>query len=249
MDYVTDIGLVWPYGRSERALTDHIQIHHTVGDYSTPERWKALHERRIEENGWRGIEYSFGVNALGSVFDGRGLTYKHGAVKNSLTKNVDGIGAADRSVAIALIGDMREAGMPTEKQLAAAVRLTKDVIAVYNLPVSAVLGHREVPLSEGGTYPTACPVIDMDAFRKLVAAGETAPEPEPGLPALYEYAGATFVNVRTGPGTAHPVIGRLSHPEECIVLSMSNDWAEIILHEQTPMLRGWCIGNYLRRMT
>jgi hypothetical protein len=248
VDYVTDVGLLWPYGRSKRALTDHIQIHHTVGDYSTPERWKALHERRIEENGWRGIEYSFGVNAQGAVFDGRGLEYKHGAVKNSLTKNADGIGAADRSVSIALIGDMREAGMPTEKQLAAAVRLTKDVMAVYNLPVSAVLGHREVPLSEGGTYPTACPVIDMDAFRKLAAATE-APEPEPSLPALYQYAGATFVNVRTGPGTAHPVINRLSRSERCIVLALSNDWAEIILHEQTPMMRGWCISNYLRRMT
>ncbi len=248
MDYVTDVGLLWPYGRSERALTDHIQIHHTVGDYSTPERWKALHERRIEENGWRGIEYSFGVNTQGAVFDGRGLEYKHGAVKNSLTKNADGIGAADRSVSIALIGDMREAGMPTEKQLAAAIRLTKDVMAVYNLPVSAVLGHREVPLSEGGTYPTACPVIDMDAFRKLVAATE-APDPEPVLPALYQYAGATFVNVRTGPGTAHPVISRLSRSGRCIVLALSNDWAEIILHEQTPMMRGWCISNYLRRMT
>ncbi|MEL7601535.1 MAG: N-acetylmuramoyl-L-alanine amidase [Bacillota bacterium] len=248
MDYVTDVSLLWPYGRSERALTDHIQIHHTVGDYSTPERWKALHERRIEENGWRGIEYSFGVNTQGAVFDGRGLEYKHGAVKNSLTKNADGIGAADRSVSIALIGDMREAGMPTEKQLAAAIRLTKDVMAVYNLPVSAVLGHREVPLSEGGTYPTACPVIDMDAFRKLVAATE-APDPEPVLPALYQYAGATFVNVRTGPGTAHPVISRLSRSGRCIVLALSNDWAEIILHEQTPMMRGWCISNYLRRMT
>lgn len=249
MDYIMDIGLMWPYGRSERKLTDHIQIHHTVGDYSTPERWKALHERRIEQNGWRGIEYSFGVNALGAVFEGRGLPYKHGAVKNSLTKNAQAIGAADRSVAIALIGDMREAGMPTQEQLDAAVRLTKDVMAVYNLPVSAVLGHREIPLSEGGTYPTACPVIDMDAFRKLIAAGNTSPDPSPGLPALYQYDGDTFVNIRTGPGVAHPAIGRLSRSEHCIVLALSSDWAEIVLHEQTPMMRGWCISNFLRRMT
>lgn len=248
MDYVTDLGLVWPYGRSERSFIDHIQIHHTVGDYSTPERWKALHERRIEQNGWRGIEYSFGVNAQGSVFEGRGLIYKHGAVKNSLTKNDQGIGAADRSVSIALIGDMRDSGMPTQEQLAAAVRLAKDVMVVYNLPVSAVLGHREVPLSEGGTYPTACPVIDMGAFRKLIVDGEPAPEPDPGLPALYEYAGATFVNVRTGPGTAHPAISQLSRADRCIVLSISGEWAEIVLHEQTPMVRGWCIDNYLRRM-
>ena len=249
MDYVMDTGLPWPHGRSERTLTDHIQIHHTVGDYSTPEKWRALHERRIEINGWHGIEYSFGVNAQGAIFDGRGLIYKHGAVKNSLTKNANGIGAADRSVSITLIGDMRDPGMPTKEQLEAAVRLTKDVMARYGLTPAAVLGHREIPLAEGGTYPTACPVIDMDSFRALLSEEKPYFEPDPALPALHRYEGDTFVYVRTGPGASFPAIGRLSRGERCIALSRSAQWEEILLHEQTPMLRGWCIGNFLRRMT
>lgn len=250
MDYVKDVGLVWPNGRTARRVTDHIQIHHTVGEYSTPEKWKALHEKRIREDGWRGIEYSFGVNAEGTVFDGRGLLYKHGAVKNSLTQDKNGVGAADRSVSIALIGDMRKGELPTEAQLSAAIRLTRDVMAAYSLPASAVLGHREVPLSAGGTYPTACPSMDMDAFRALLGGEEPAPEPEPEvLPALYRYAGATFVNVRTGPGTGHASIGRIARGERCIVLALSGGWAEIVQHELAPMVRGWCIGDFLQRVT
>lgn len=250
-EYIQDVGLTWPKGRVERAYTDHIQIHHTVGDYSTPAKWKALHEKRIAQDGYRGIEYSFGVNASGDVFDGRGLQYKHGAVKNSLTQDKNGVGAADRSVSVALIGDMRNSGMPTAAQTDAAVRLVKDVMKTYGLPAEKVLGHREVPLAAGGTYPTLCPVIDMGAFRARLAGAnpDPAPDPAPAIPGLYRYIGATFVNVRTGPGTQYAVIGRLSNNEQLIVLTWQAGWAEIVLHGQSPMLRGWCINDFLRRMT
>ena len=252
-EYVQDVGLTWPQGRSERAYTDHIQIHHTVGDYSTPAKWKALHEKRIAVDHYRGIEYSFGVNAAGDVFGGRGLQYKHGAVKNSLTKDKNGVGAADRSVAITLIGDMRNAGMPTAAQLNAALRLAKDVMGTYGLASAQVLGHREIPLAAGGTYPTLCPVIDMDAFRARLdsADPDLAPDPvpDPVLPALYRYIGATFVNLRTGPGVQYAAVGRLLANEQLIALTRKEGWTEIILHQQRPMLRGWCISDFLRRMT
>ncbi len=249
-EYVTDVGLVWPKGRTYRRLTDHIQIHHTVGNYDTPEKWKALHNRRIEEEGWKGIEYSFGVNAEGLVFDGRGLEYQHGAVKNSETKNKNGVGAADRSVSIALIGDMRSEALPTQAQMDAAVRLTKDVMETYGLSPENVLGHKEIPLTSGGTYPTACPSLDMDAFRALLTKPQPEPEPvpTPTLPALYRYTGATFVNIRTGAGTQFESIGRIARNERCIALSKKGDWVEIIQYEKTPMLRGWCINSFLQRV-
>ncbi len=248
-DYVTDIGLVWPKGRTYRKITDHIQIHHTVGDYSTPEKWRALHQKRISEDGWKGIEYSFGVNAQGVIFNGRGLEYQHGAVKNSETKDKNGIGAADRSVSITFIGDMRSEGFPTQAQMDAAVRLTKDVMETYGLKPAQVLGHKEIPLTNGGLYPTACPSMDMDAFRARLTAPAPEPEPEPApdLPALYRYTGATFVNIRTGAGTQFESIGRLSRNERCIVLAQNGDWVEIVHHEKTPMLRGWCIDSFLSR--
>lgn len=249
--YVIDMSLQWPTSRVKRRITDHIQIHHTVGKYGSPQRWAALHQDRITD-GQRGVPYSYLVLQDGTVYLGRGHEYGHGGVKDNVTNN-----ANQRSVAIALDGDMRADGLPAEQQLVAAARLTKDLMALYKLPVSAVLGHNEIPLYENGkptgkTYATLCPCIDMAAFR--VALGTPAtPKPEPEqptvltLPALYAYTGDSGVNVRSGPGTANSVIGKLAAGQRCIVLTMANGWAEVILHEQNPMLRGWCIDTYLRR--
>lgn len=251
VSYAIDTGLNWPIQLIKRKITDHIQIHHTVGKYGSPQRWAALHQSRIAE-GQRGVPYSYLVLQDGTVYLGRGHAYGHGGVKDNVTNN-----ANQRSVSVALDGDMREEGLPTEKQLAAAIRLTKDLMALYKLPVSAILGHNEIPLYENGkptgkTYATLCPCIDMEAFRAAVGTSQ-APSHEPGspiqvtLPALYVYAGDSGVNVRSGPGTENNVLGKLTAGQRCIVLTMANGWAEIILHEQTPMLRGWCIDTYLRR--
>ncbi len=251
--YVVNTGLVWPIARSKRKITDHIQIHHTVGKYGSPARWAALHQDRISE-GQRGVPYSYLVLQDGTIYLGRGHEYGHGGVKDNVTNN-----ANQRSVAIAFDGDMRGDGLPTEKQFAAAVRLVKDLMKLYKLPASAVLGHNEIPTyvqgtstPKGKTYATLCPCIDMAAFRAALATA-TTPEPEPEqpavltFPALYAYVGDSGVNVRSGPGTTHAVLGKLSAEQKCIVLAVDDGWAEVVLHEQMPMLRGWCIDTYLRR--
>lgn len=251
--YIMDTGLVWPIARSKRKATDHIQLHHTVGKYGSPERWAALHQGRIAD-GQRGVPYSYLILQDGTIYLGRGHEYGHGGVKDNMTNN-----ANQRSVAIALDGDMRGDGLPTEKQLVAAVRLTKDLMALYKLPASAVLGHNEIPtckegtaIPTGKTYATLCPCIDMTAFRAALGAAVT-PKPEAQkptvetFPALFAYSGETYVNVRSGASTFHAVVCKLYAMENCIVLAAENGWAEIVLHEQRPMLRGWCIDTYLRR--
>lgn len=250
-DYVVDLGLKWPRGRVKRTTTDHIQIHHTVGDYSSPERWKKLHEDRIEKDGYKGIEYSFGVTPDGVVYDGRGLEYAHGAVKDNLTNN-----ANQRSVSITLIGDMREEHLPTQAQYAAALKLCKDVMEYYNLPVSSVLGHNEVPLAKGGTYATLCPSMDMEQFRRDLSGSEkpVVPDVEPPAtllvyPSFVEYTGSTYINVRSGPGSNYKVIGRFSAGERAIILDEQDDWDELILLDQTPIIRGWCKDTYTKEAT
>ena len=262
-EYVTDLGLVWPNGRTKRKFTDHIQIHHTVGDYSTPAKWKSLHQTRIEKDGYKGIEYSFGVCPDGTIYEGRGLAYCHGAVKNSLTRNEQNIGACDRSVSVTLIGDMRKDSLPTQAQWDAAVKLVKEIMAYYDLPATAVQGHNEIPTyadnkPTGKTYATLCPCIDMDQFRSALAPGTTGqpaplpePEPEPveedpSYPYMGSYTGSTYVNLRSGPGTEYTQIGKFSKGQNCIVLDEKNGWLEIITHEQTPILRGWCINTYTK---
>ncbi len=115
--YVTDTGLIWTKDKATRiARIDHIQIHHTVGNYGTPRQWKSLHLRRIAD-GQRGVPYSYLVLQSGEIYLGRGLTFAHGGVKDSETTNERGVGANQRSVAIALDGDMRKDHLPADKQL------------------------------------------------------------------------------------------------------------------------------------
>jgi len=262
LERVIDTGLEWPRGRVKRTVTDHIQIHHTVGYYGTPERWKRLHEKKIDE-GNKGVGYSYLVLADGSIYLGRGHEYAHGGVKDSLTKNEQGLGANQRSISIALDGDMREEGLPSAAQLASALELTRERMEIYGLPASAVLGHNEVPTYSGGkptgkTYATLCPCMDMDEFRQQLQ-GQTSStvvlpdddeltEDVPAYPALYAYAGSTYVNLRAGASTGYQSIGRVNKGDEVIVLGISDGWAEVVKHEERPMLRGWCTAKYLREV-
>lgn len=263
--YVIDTGLKWPEGKGgKRLVTDHVQVHHTVGNYGTPEAWERLHRRKIEKDGHKGVGYSYLICKNGDIYLGRGLEYSHGGVSNSATKNEDDIGANDRSVAIAFDGDMRDSSLPTEAQLRSFVRLCNDILAYYDLSTGAVLGHNEVPTYKnnkptGKNYATECPCMDMDQLRALLSGREEVPdlavpdddertEDLPTYPALRRYAGATYVNLRTMPSTGGQKIGRVCVNDKVIVLGFNGDWAEVILHEETPMLRGWCLGKYFEEV-
>lgn len=262
LDYVIDTGLEWPKGRTKRHTTDHIQIHHTVGTYGTPTKWKALHEKKIRD-GNKGVGYSYLICKNGDIYLGRGLEYSHGGVKDNITKR-----ANQRSVSIAFDGDMRSDSLPTAAQLASFVRLADDIMKIYGLTVNDVYGHNEIPTYEkdtayptGKTYATLCPCIDMDELRAMLRGDTIEDNPQldipaddekedamPAYPALYEYAGGSYVNLRSMASTGSEKIGRVSAGDRVIVLGIQGDWAEVIKHEETPMLRGWCISKYLKEV-
>lgn len=249
---IIDTNLQWPNGKGNlRAKTDHIQIHHTVGFYGTPERWNALHKSKQAE-GQRGVPYSFLVKQNGEIYLGRGWEYSHGAVKDALTGN-----ANQRSIAIALDGDMRNDSLPTEAQMQAAIALVQEGMSRYGVPVEKVIGHNEVPLTAGGTYKTECPSMDMNAFRSMLKGETPKPEPEKPEPEKPEpvefpcyavYAGGTYVNLRTAPGGDE--IGKVSRGDRVVMLqtqvSNKREWAEVILLADKPV-RGWCVTDWLER--
>ena len=262
LDYVIDTGLEWPKGRVKRKTTDHIQIHHTVGTYGTPAKWEALHEKKIRDRN-KGVGYSYLICKNGDIYLGRGLEYSHGGVKDNINQD-----ANQRSVAIAFDGDMRSDSLPTAAQLASCVRLVDDIRKIYGIPVSAVLGHNEIPTYEKGTayptgktYATLCPCMDMDELRAMLRGDTIEDNPQldipaddeqedemPIYPALYEYSGATYVNLRSMASSGSDKIGKVSKDEKVIVLGTQGEWAEVIKHEDTPMLRGWCIAKYLQEV-
>ena len=245
--YITDTNLVWPNGKGNlRGKTDHVQIHHTVGSYGTPEKWNALHKSKQAE-GQRGVPYSFLVKQNGEIYLGRGWEYSHGAVKDALTNN-----ANQRSVAIALDGDMRNSNLPTKEQLAAAVALTQEAMRRYNVPVEKVIGHNEVPLEAGGTYKTECPSMDMDAFRSMLKGETPEPKPEPEkpepeFPYYATYGGSTYVNLRNRP--TGETVGKVSAGDRVVVLDSQlegREWVEVIVLLDKPV-RGWCVPDWLRK--
>ena len=249
---IIDTGLTWPNGVGNvRAKTDHVQIHHTVGSYGTPEQWEQLHESKQAE-GQRGVPYSFLVLQDGSVYLGRGWAYSHGAVKDAITDN-----ANQRSIAIALDGDMRRANLPTDAQLASTIALCKEAMKRYGLSAKDIIGHNEVPLEGGGTYPTECPSMNMDEFRARLGGEVPVPTPEPtpepapapeGFPYYATYAGSTYVNLRTAPGGAE--VGKVGRGDRVVMLqtqvSNKREWAEVILLADKP-IRGWCVTDWLER--
>lgn len=253
---IVDTGLTWANGKGNlRAKTDHIQIHHTVGYYGTPEKWAALHKSK-QQDGQRGVPYSFLVKQNGEVYLGRGWEYSHGGVKDAITNN-----ANQRSIAIALDGDMRKSDLPTEAQLNTTVALVQEAMKRYGVTADKVLGHNEIPVSTGGTYATECPSIDMDDFRASLK-GETPnvgiqpqpPENKPipevnAFPYYAKYVGGTYVNLRTDP--SGEAIGKVSAGDRVIVLDSQKDgkdreWVEVILLGDAPV-RGWCVPDWLEK--
>lgn len=246
---IIDTGLVWPNGKGNvRSKTDHIQIHHTVGGYGTPEKWAALHKSK-QQDGQRGVPYSFLVKQNGEIYLGRGWEYSHGAVKDALTNN-----ANQRSIAIALDGDMRSSSLPTDAQLSAALALVKEGMARYGVTADQVLGHNEIPLEAGGTYKTECPSMDMRGFREMLGGVDPAPEPTPeptpqpaAFPYYAVYAGKTYVNLRDEPSGKE--VGKVSAGDRVVVLdsrTTNREWVEVILLADVPV-RGYCVPDWLER--
>lgn len=273
---IVDTGLTWPNGKgNKRSKTDHIQIHHTVGNYGTPTKWASLHKSK-QNDGQKGVPYSFLVLSDGTVYLGRGWEYSHGGVKDATTNN-----ANQRSISISLNGNMLDDELPTKAQLAAAVELTKEAMKRYNLTAKDVLGHNEIPLYENGKktgklYATQCPGMDMDEFRKMLSDGvegdtgdkttgttptptpdTTKPvqpptEPETGnnevLPCYVKYTGSSYVNVRQKASTDSKSLGKFKAKEVAIKISESNGWDEIVLYNQSPIVRGWCSNKWNKKV-
>jgi hypothetical protein len=256
--YVKDINLTWSSALTKRKRTDHIQVHHTVGDYGTEAKLRSLHQNK-QTKGHKGIGYSYMIFADGTIYRCRGLEYAHGSVKDSLTTNEAGIGANQRSVAVCFNGDMRKDDLPTPEQYASAVTLIQDILAYYDdIPI---LGHNEVPTYinrrlTGKSYATACPCIAMDALRTMIAGTKPLPKADaafaelpddPEYPATYKYTGATYTNIRNGPGIKHPVIGQIGKGDVCKVADAQADskymWYAIRLGD----MDGWCVANYLEQ--
>lgn len=133
-----------------------IIIHHSATKPTSPDGRadaEAFARYHVETLGWPGIGYDY-VIGLGTVW------------KTNTNKAVNyHAGAANaKSLGICIVGDFDLGAVPAE-QWEAAIRLTKQLMGAYDIPLRRVIGHREIPA------PTSCPgqQFNMDRFRQEVS--------------------------------------------------------------------------------
>lgn len=119
-----------------RATTDMIVIHHTAKDNMSVE---DIHELHLNK-GWAGIAYHKVILPDGSIKDGR--------PKNMIGAHA--FGANPRSIGIVVDGDF-DNKPPTAVQMDSLVRLTRELMMKYHIPIDNVVPHRDV--TEGTTCP------------------------------------------------------------------------------------------------
>ncbi|HWR22951.1 MAG TPA: SH3 domain-containing protein [Feifaniaceae bacterium] len=249
-DFVVDTGLKWARSLTRLKKLDTIVIHHSASDHSTINSIHAHHK----SEGHAGCDYNYVITPDGVIYKGRGLIYEGGHVGNAKSNNLN-----EHSCGICITGAIHK-HKPSAAQVASAKKLISAILAQNGqsaggvpIRVATLYGHREVPYYvnkklTGRPYPTLCPgeYMPLSEFKALLTNEPEVPdEPAGKLPAYFAYGGDTKVNVRRGPSTGHEIIGSLSAGEQCIVLSASDGWANIVLHNQDPIVAGYCIDTYL----
>ncbi len=249
-DFVVDTNLKWAWRLTRLRRLDTIVIHHSASDHSTIASIHAYHK----SEGHAGCDYNYVITPDGIIYKGRGLIYQGGHVSNVKSNDLNA-----RSCGICITGAIHKHA-PTGEQVAPAKKLILAILAQNGqsvggvaIQVAKIYGHREVPYYvnndlTGRPYPTLCPgaYMPLAEFKELLTGKVENPNPpETELPATLAYAGATDADIQSGPNTNAEIKGRLSTGEQCIILSVSEGWAKVVLHNQDPIIVGYCVDTYL----
>lgn len=147
----------------------HIVIHHSLTKDSGTVSWDAIRKFHTVDRGWQDVGYHWGVELVGDqveVLVGRPM-WIAGAHTKELSMNQHAVG-------ICYVGNF-DLEPPGEARLAAADRLVRWLMHLYQIPAESILGHREVGLLAGYDWQDgdfkSCPgaLFDMDDFRARYA--------------------------------------------------------------------------------
>jgi hypothetical protein len=154
---------------SYKGQAEAIIVHHSV----TKPTENAFNDARVVERVIYGrrfdsrfgmIAYSYMIHPDGTIFEGRGLSYRNGANKNTKGGSLSN----GNTVSVCLIGDYRTNEV-TSMQIAAFNWLRNDlVLRAGIIPSATTNAHNELS-------HTACPVLDVGIFDTQLV-GEEEPE-------------------------------------------------------------------------
>lgn len=148
-----------------------IYIHCSASPWGNAQSIKEFHTAPPPRGrGWKDIGYHYVVcNAYPSWIsykDNKPIPANDGKIEKGRAEDVIGAHVAGdnaNSLGVCLIGNHAEDF--TEKQFAAATKLTADLCKKYGLTSKAVFGHREFWVNKGEPPQKNCPVVDMAVFR------------------------------------------------------------------------------------
>lgn len=75
---------------------------------------------------------------------------------------------------------------------------------------------------------------------------EYTPQTISEYPRYVYYRGATYTTVRYEPTTNSEALGKFRAGEQAIIIGKNGTWDELVLHNQSPIIRGWCKDTYTR---
>ncbi|GAB4232768.1 MAG: peptidoglycan recognition family protein [Deltaproteobacteria bacterium] len=144
-------------------------IHHSLTKDGTVADWEAIRKYHKETKGWSDIGYHYGIERVGNS-----LVLQVGRPESEPGAHTKEMHMNSKSLGICVVGnfDLAPPGLEVMRFLAEIVRRKVDE---YGIPMTAVLGHREVGAMAGfdwrkGQYKS-CPGkhFNMDILRAIVS--------------------------------------------------------------------------------
>jgi N-acetylmuramoyl-L-alanine amidase len=150
-------------------IPQNVVIHHSLTKDGEVADWEAIRRYHKEVRGWSDIGYHYGIERVG-----KGILLQVGRPESQPGAHTKEMHMNSKSLGICVVGnfDLAPPGLEVMRFLAEVVRRK---IAEYGIPVTAVLGHREVGTMAGFDWRKwqykSCPGrhFNMDILRAMVS--------------------------------------------------------------------------------
>lgn len=115
----------------------YIVIHHSLTEDNKIVNWSAIRKYHIYNNGWQDIGYHFGIEKINENNDYEILYGRPLSQQGAHTYGINNI-----SIGICVIGNF-DNEKPNEIQMKKLITLISDLMIIFKIPISNVIGHRE----------------------------------------------------------------------------------------------------------
>lgn len=210
----------------------YIDNHHTAGHEANTEAVRRYH---MDVLGWGDIGYNSVIEMNGIV--GKGRDVKWAGAHDPGTVPGEKYSMNQVAYAISSIGNFQSpnADNMTEIQFQSLLKENFRIMMLYNVPIERVRKHRD-------QYATACPG-DNFPWDRLIAGLKALSAPAPVKATQYMLVTANpSLNVRSGAGTDHPVIGSILKGERVKIGFIKDGWANIYFGQHG----GFVSAQYLK---